>query len=95
MTPSTCPSEVAYTQLLAQKGEIEREFGSELHWFELPDKSVSAISTYLENVDFTDSKSQPEQYKWILSSLEAFDRVFRHRIRNLNLDDPAPFEGDD
>lgn len=86
MRPSTCPSSVAFEQLLAQKEEIENEFGSQLEWAELPDKAVSIISVVAENANFMDMTKRKEQFEWLLDNLEKFDRVFRDRIRQLDLD---------
>ncbi|CAM1640960.1 Domain of unknown function DUF4268 [Bartonella apihabitans] len=76
-----------YNQLYAQKNDIEAEIGHELIWKELPNKSASRIILYLRNVDPMDRSRWDEYQDWLIKYLEAFDRAFRNRIRNLEASD--------
>lgn len=72
-----------YNQLYAQKNDIEAEIGHELIWKELPNKSASRIILYLRDVDPMDRSRWDEYQDWLIKYIEAFDSVFRNRIRNL------------
>lgn len=76
-----------YNQLYAQKNVIEAEIGHELIWKELPNKSASRIILYLRNVDPMDRSRWDEYQDWLIKYIEAFDRAFRNRIRNLEASD--------
>ena len=76
-----------YNQLYAQKNNIEAEIGHELIWKELPNKSASRIILYLRNVDPMDRSRWDEYQDWLIKYIEAFDRAFRNRIRNLEASD--------
>ena len=81
-----------YNQLYAQKNDIEAEIGHELIWKELPNKSASRIILYLRDVDPMDRSRWDEYQDWLIKYIEAFDSVFRNRIRNLEASDMG---GDD
>ncbi len=81
-----------YNQLYEQKNDIEAEIGHELIWKELPNKSASRIILYLRNVDPMDRSRWDEYQDWLIKYIEAFDRTFRNRIRNLEASDMG---GDD
>ena len=76
-----------YNQLYAQKNDIEAEIGHELIWKELPNKSASRIILYLRDVDPMDRSRWDEYQDWLIKYIEAFDRAFRNRIRNLEASD--------
>ena len=76
-----------YNQLYAQKNDIEAEIGHELIWKELPNKSASRIILYLRDVDPMDRSRWDEYQDWLIKYIEAFDRTFRNRIRNLEASD--------
>ena len=76
-----------YNQLYAQKNDIEAEIGHELIWKELPNKSASRIILYLRDVDPMDLSRWDEYQDWLIKYIEAFDRAFRNRIRNLEASD--------
>ena len=78
-----------YNQLYAQKNDIEAEIGHELIWKELPNKSASRIILYLRDVDPMDRSRWDEYQDWLIKYIEAFDRAFRNRIRNLEVSDIA------
>ena len=76
-----------YNQLYEQKNDIEAEIGHELIWKELPNKSASRIILYLRDVDPMDRSRWDEYQDWLIKYIEAFDRTFRNRIRNLEASD--------
>ena len=76
-----------YNQLYEQKNDIEAEIGHELIWKELPNKSASRIILYLRDVDPMDRSRWDEYQDWLIKYIEAFDRAFRNRIRNLEASD--------
>ena len=76
-----------YNQLYVQKNDIEAEIGHELIWKELPNKSASRIILYLRDVDPMDRSRWDEYQDWLIKYIEAFDRAFRNRIRNLEASD--------
>ena len=55
----TVGTKALYEYFYKMKDQIEKEFGRELTWWELPDAKESAISTYLENTDFRDDDLPP------------------------------------
>lgn len=75
----------AFFKLLEQdKEKIEQEFGQKLEWFELPNKARSKIMLY-NNADPANEADWESQHEWIKNTVEKFDRVFRQRIKNLDL----------
>ena len=79
-TPRT---KIAYEQLAVDKERIETEFGAELEWRELQDKSTSIISLTLEDCDFRQQQDWQRQFEWLAVNLEQLDKVFRKRIKAL------------
>lgn len=77
-----------YDQLSADRDQIEQEIGESLTWLELPDKKSSFISLYLRDSDPANRELWPMQYAWLIAKLEAYDRAFRDRVRNLTADSP-------
>lgn len=76
-----------FHQLHADRKNIEDELGFEVEWLELPDKKTSRIRCYKKGMNPMDQDNWPEHFAWFQEKLEAFDRVFRQRIRILNADD--------
>ncbi|TWT86633.1 hypothetical protein Mal64_34620 [Pseudobythopirellula maris] len=83
-----------FHQLLESQSEIEAELGHELDWQELPGRQASRIAYARSVVSFSDRSLWPEQHEWLRTHLEAFDRVFRKRIRGLNANDFEAEDGD-
>lgn len=71
--------------LQQQQEEITREFGEGLEWNEMPDKKVSLLTVVRENTDFTSKEDWHEHFNWLATNLELMDKVFRNRIKNLEL----------
>lgn len=82
----TTTSKLAYNLLLADKEAITNEFGEALEWHEMPDKKVSLLSVVKENADFTNKEDWNAQFGWLATYWERLDKVFRNRIKNLDLD---------
>ena len=78
-------SKAPYQAFAIEKETIEKEFGSELEWRELPDNKESYVTTTLENADFRNQADWPRQFEWLAIKLEAMDKVFRERVKKLEL----------
>lgn len=76
-----------FHQLHADKKNIEDDLGFAVEWLELPDIKASRIRCYNKGMNPMDQEAWLEHFEWFQEKLEAFDRVFRPRIRNLNADD--------
>ena len=76
-----------FHQLHADKNVIEKELGFVVEWLELPDKKTSRIRCFNNGTKPMNREVWPEHFAWFHEKLEAFDRVFRPRVRNLNADD--------
>lgn len=81
----TSHSKSVYSVFENDKEAIEREFGSQLEWFELPENKESYISVSLENANFRQQDDWQRQFEWLASSMEKLDRVFRKRVKLLQL----------
>lgn len=71
-----------FNALAKDKDSIEKELGTELDWRELPEKTSSKMIQF-KNADPTNESDWPAQQAWFKERLEAFDRVFRQRVRNI------------
>lgn len=76
-------SKAFFHLLMRDKEQIEREMGKTLEWQELPEKTASRIALY-NPANTTDELAWPIQHQWMKETIEAFDRVFRQRVKNLN-----------
>jgi len=65
-----------FQSLLVKKDEIEAAIGAPLDWREMPDKKASRIILF-KSIDPYDEKTWPQQFEWLRSNLEAFDKTFR------------------
>ncbi|MEZ6070529.1 MAG: DUF4268 domain-containing protein [Pirellulales bacterium] len=86
--------------LRRQKKEIEAEVGSSLNWDPLPNRKQSRVCILKSDVDPNDESDWPDQHRWLADQLNAFDKAFRQRIRNLapnevNADDDPDTDGED
>jgi hypothetical protein len=80
-------NKAGFNVLYAQKDEIEREFGSPLIWNEMPQKIQSIIGITKDDADIMDEADWDNQFAWLADKLAKLDKVFRRRIRELQLDD--------
>ena len=75
----------SYFHLLNEdKEKIEEELGFAVNWMELPDKKMSRIRLTNGDENPTDKPHWDRHFAWFKEKLEAFDRVFRPRVRELD-----------
>lgn len=84
-----------YNLLLAEKEQIEEDFGEPLEWEELPHRKSSYISLYKTGENPKDKMQRARQKEWLLTRLEKYHEVFSERIKKLDAGDWAPDEVDD
>lgn len=72
-----------FQALLLQKDAIETEIGSPLVWMELPERKGSRIVLFKPGINTLDEQNWPVMRAWLQQWLEAFDRVFRPKVRGL------------
>lgn len=83
----------AYFHLLFQDREaIESELGFSPEWMELPQRRACRIIRFRDAFDLPHKARWPECHRWMIETLEAFNRVFRDRIRLLDADHYQPEE---
>jgi len=80
-------TKAAYQALYSQRADIENEFGSPLIWNELPQKIQSIIGVTNDNADIMKEEDWERQFVWLSEKLEKLDKVFRRRVRELQLDE--------
>ena len=71
--------------LKEQRKEIEREFAEPLEWHESLGYEGSRIFLRKTDIDLTDETDWPNQHEWLASKLELFEKVFRPRLKALNV----------
>ena len=76
-----------FALLLEQKEEIEQEIRETLSWEDLPERIGCRIAFYKDDVDPTKESDWQEQHQWMADTLMRFDRVFRPRVRSLDIED--------
>jgi hypothetical protein len=82
-----------FAQLQVQKAEIEREFGQELVWDEMPGRKRTFIGLS-KNVNLENREQWPEQFEWLQCSLESLLKVFRQRVRGLDAGEQDDDDGE-
>lgn len=85
LTISDDPSKVAFRALLAQKEEIEAQFGEPLEWQELPGRKSSRIAIFKLGVEPAQESQYPELHRWMLEKMDRFRAVFAARVRELSI----------
>ena len=75
-------SKAFFHLLKRDKAQIEQDLGKELEWQELPEKTASRIVVF-KSANPTDESDWDNQHEWLKETIEAFDRVFRKRVRKL------------
>ena len=74
-----------YGLLERQRDEIERELGDGLEWRPSRDKAEQHVRLLRRtDADSTQREDWPDQLTWMVSTLESFDRTFRHRLKSLD-----------
>jgi hypothetical protein len=76
LTMTSADAKTLFQKLLTMKDEIEATIGAPLDWREMPAKRASRIVLF-KPVDPYDEKTWPQQFEWLRSNLEAFDKTFR------------------
>ena len=87
-------SKAHYRLLEEQQEEIHHEFGETLEWNELPRNKSSRICLSKVDTDPLDENDWPQQYEWLTTKLELFNKVFRPRIKALDAADWVPEDDD-
>ncbi|MCL4271180.1 MAG: DUF4268 domain-containing protein [Anaerolineales bacterium] len=73
-----------------EKETIEKEFGQELDWKELPTKIECRVILNKFNSDLSEKQRWNEYHLWMSETLETFSRVFKKRIQELDADNYLP-----
>jgi hypothetical protein len=72
-----------FTNLSAQKKEIESNLGFELDWQELPDAKGCRIATWYSNAPLENEKRWSEYFEWLTQHLVIMDKVLRPIVKDL------------
>jgi hypothetical protein len=72
-----------FDSLLAQRGDIEREFGESLSWERLDDRRASRVGIYRETTIASPPEDLAEAREWSIERLIRFKRVFPPRLEKL------------
>jgi len=75
----------AFDALLAQRAEIEAEFGAPMDWQPLEGKK-SARVLFEERIDARDESNRDRVIQWFVEQTPRFHEVFRKRIAALELE---------
>jgi len=70
-----------YSELKVRQQEIEKEFGEQLEWMELPKKKASRVKISTA-CDFFDQSKWPDYFTWLLAEAEKFYKVFPKYIKS-------------
>lgn len=68
-------------ELKADQIQIEKEFGENLEWDEIPNKRASRIAIYRQGSIDDDSKTLTEIHDWVIDRLLRFKKVFDNRLK--------------
>jgi hypothetical protein len=74
----------AFSQLIAQKNEIEKEFGGALDWQELPEGQDCRIRVVSDG-NIANESAWNKCFEWFQITSEKLHRVFSIKIKNLKL----------
>jgi|SRR5581483_8517095 len=77
------PDRSCYRALMAQKADLERDFGEPLSWHEKPGTKRSLISIVHQPFNPADASQYPEVHAWMLGRMERFRAVFGPHIAAL------------
>lgn len=72
-----------FTELTAQKTDIEKKLGFELDWQELPDAKACRIATWYTNASIEDESRWGEYLDWLTQRLQKMDQVLRPIVKAL------------
>ncbi len=76
-------SSTQYMQLLADKDEIENEFGEALNWIEKEGVTMKKV-LITRDADLKNEDLWDEYFEWLSVKIESLNKVFRERIKNLD-----------
>jgi len=76
-------AKIYFAGLESQREEIEEELGFTLDWRELPGRKGCRILVETEISDPLNEAQWPQYFDWLQTKLEAIQKVFRPRIRQL------------
>jgi|GEM_PF-5000674 hypothetical protein len=79
-----------FSQLIAERGIIEQQFGSSLSWYNPENKRVCRISTSLSGIDLHDRAKWPQYLEWLVTQLNQLRAVFGNRVRSLGTSSANP-----
>ena len=82
----TPTSKALFHQFYSGKEAIEKEFGSELEWFELPEGKESYVTVTKSKADFRNEDDWDSQFTWLAERLEKLDNVFRKRVKKVDIE---------
>jgi hypothetical protein len=82
----TASSKAVFHQFYLDKEAIEKEFGGTLEWHELPEGKESYVTVTKEKADFRNEQDWVSQFTWLAERLEKLDKVFRNRVKKVDLD---------
>jgi hypothetical protein len=80
--------------LKRQRDEIEKELGWPLEWVELPGGNDSRIRVRKEDQNPANKADWRAQHEWVAAKLEALYRAFSRRIKELDVEDYRPSDGE-
>lgn len=82
-------AKVYFNLLYKDKAEIEKQLGYQVEWMELPGAKMSRIRLTKQGENPMDQDRWETHFAWFKEKLEDFDRVFRPKIKDLDLEDFA------
>ena len=82
----TPTSKALFNQFYSDKEAIEKEFGGELEWFELPEGKESYVTVTKNKADFRNEGDWDSQFTWLAERLEKLDNVFRKRVKKVDIE---------
>jgi len=86
LTMSDANAEAYFHLLQAEQDVIEQELGIEVAWLEKPGRNHCAIEARAQG-SIDKRRDRRRLMVWMLQTMDAFERVFRHRIRTLDAAD--------
>lgn len=72
--PQAEANQFAFSQLEAQKGKIETDFGDVLTWLPLPDRKACRIQ-YAKPLDGYDKANWPEMIRWLVEHMTRLEKA--------------------
>jgi len=76
-----------FSQLEEQRDDIEQALGFGVTWMPLPTKQACRIICHKDNCPLDALTRWDEYQTWMIAKLEIFDKVFRPRVKRLDVSD--------